>query len=78
MSTIELRQKIIEQLSNIDDTSFLKAIKILIDSKAEEKIFRLSDLHKERIQSGREQLLNGKTISHETLQKEIDQWLASR
>ncbi len=78
MSTIELRQKIIEQLSHIEDNSFLKAIKILIDSKAEEKIYLLSDYQKERIQSGREQLMKGQTISHDVLQKGIDKWLGSK
>jgi len=78
MSTIELRQKIVEQLSHIEDISFLKAIKILIDSKAEEKIYMLSDFQKERIRSGREQLIKGQTISHDVIQKEMNQWLESK
>jgi len=78
MSTIELRQLIINQLSHINDTSFLKAIKTIIDSKAEEEVYKLSDYQKERIRTGREQLLKGQTISHEELQNEIDQWLLSK
>jgi predicted transcriptional regulator len=78
MSTIELRELIINQLSHINDTSFLKAIKTIIDSKAEEEVYKLSDYQKERIRTGREQLLQGQTISHEELQKEIDQWLLSK
>lgn len=78
MSTIELRELIINQLSHINDTSFLKAIKTIIDSKAEEEVYKLSDYQKERIRTGREQLLKGQTISHEELQKEIDQWLLSK
>jgi hypothetical protein len=78
MSTIELREKIINQLANINDAAFLRAIKILVDSKAEEEVYRLSDYQKIRIQSGREQLRNHQTISHDDLQKEIDQWLGSK
>jgi hypothetical protein len=78
MSTIELRQKIFEQLSFIDDISFLKAIKALVESKAKGDTYKLSNYQKERIQSGREQLRNKQTVSHETLQKEIDQWLNSK
>ena len=78
MSSNELKQKIIDQLSHIDDVTFLKAIKTLVDSKAEGETYQLSDYQKERIQTSREQLRKGQTISHETLQKEIDQWLGSR
>ena len=78
MSSNELKQKIIDQLSHIDDVTFLKAIKTLVDSKAEGETYKLSDYQKERIQTSREQLRKGQTISHETLQKEIDQWLGSR
>lgn len=78
MSTIELRELIINQLSHINDTSFLKAIKTIIDSKAEEEVYKLSDYQKERIRIGREQLVKGQTISHDEVQKEIEQWLLSK
>ena len=78
MSTIELREKIISQLANINDASFLRAIKILLDSKVEKEVYKLSDYRKERIRRGREQLRKNQTISHDELQKEIDQWLGSK
>ncbi len=78
MSTIELRKKIINQLSRIEDVTFLRAIKTLVDSKAHEEIYKLSEFQRERIREGREQLRNGKTISNEALQKEIVQWLGSK
>ncbi len=78
MSTIEIRERIISQLANIHDTSFLKAIMVLIDSKVETDIYKLSDDQKERIRQGREQLKNGLTLTHEEMQKEIDQWLGSK
>jgi len=78
MSTIELREKIINQLANINDASFLRAIKILLDSKVEKEVYKLSDYQKERIRRGREQLIKNQTISHDELQKEIDQWLRSK
>ena len=78
MSTSELREKIISQLANINDSSFLKAIKVLIDTKVETEVYRLSDYQKERIRSGREQLKKGQTNSHDEIQKEINQWLGSK
>ncbi|MCX6321005.1 MAG: hypothetical protein NTX93_04260 [Bacteroidia bacterium] len=78
MSTIELRHYITEELSLIDDDSFLKAIKTIIESKANEGVYKLSDFQKKRIESGREQLRKGQSISNDVLQKEIDQWLNTK
>ncbi len=58
MSTIELRHIIAEQLSHIDDVSFLNAIKTIIDSKVSEGIYKLSDYQKNRIDTARQQLKN--------------------
>jgi hypothetical protein len=78
MSTVELRHHIIEKLSLIDDDSFLKAIKTIIESKVNESVYKLSDFQKNRIESGRKQLKRGQSISNDTLQKEIDQWLNTK
>ena len=75
MSTIELRHHIIEKLSLIEDDSFLKAIKIIVESKINEGVYKLSDFQKKRVDSGREQLKKGQSISNDVLQKEVGQWL---
>jgi hypothetical protein len=76
MSTIELRQLINEQLSHIEDVSFLNAIKTIVESKVSKSTYQLSDYQKERMVLARQQLKNGETISHQDIQKEIDQWLS--
>ena len=78
MSTVELRHTIIEKLSHIEDASFLKAIKTIVESKVNDDVYKLSDFQKKRINAGREQIKNGKTISDEALQKEIKQWLSTK
>ena len=78
MSTIELRHIITEHLSHIDDVSFLKAIKTIIEYKASEGTYKLSDHQKKRIDLARQQLKSGQTISNDDLQKEVDQWLSSK
>jgi hypothetical protein len=78
MSTVELRHTIIEKLSQIDDASFLKAIKTIVESKAKENVYKLSDFQKKRIKESREQVKLGQTISNEALQKEIKEWLSTR
>ena len=78
MSTVELRHTIIEKLSQIDDASFLRAIKTIIESKANEDVYKLSDFQKKRIKESRDQVKLGQTISNDTLQKEIKEWLSSK
>ena len=73
-----LSQEVLIQLSLIDDDSFLKAIKTIIESKVNESVYKLSDFQKNRIESGRKQLKKGQSISNDTLQKEIDQWLNTK
>ncbi len=77
MSTIELRHAISEYLKYIDDASFLNAIKTIIESKVSEGTYKLSDFQKERIEKGRKQAREGNTISNESLNQEIDQWLST-
>ncbi|HAQ19009.1 MAG TPA: hypothetical protein DCR40_07215 [Prolixibacteraceae bacterium] len=78
MSTIELRHIITEHLTHIDDVSFLNAIKTIIESKVSDGTYKLSDYQKNRIDIARQQLKGRQTISHDEIQKEIDQWLSSR
>jgi len=78
MSTVELRHIILEQLMQIDDESFLSALKTIIDSKISNGIYELSEYEKERIYLGRERMKNGETISNEDVQKEIEQWLSEK
>ena len=78
MSTIELRQIISEWLLQINDESFLNALKTIVESKISSGIYQLSEYEKERIFLAREDLKNGQTISHENLQMEINQWFSRK
>jgi hypothetical protein len=78
MSTVELRHIISERLSQIDDESFLCALKTIVESKISGGVYKLSQYEKDRIYLAREELKNGQTISHENVQKEIAQWLSEK
>jgi hypothetical protein len=78
MGTLELRHIITEHLSHIDDEPFLNALKTIIESKVSEGEYKLSDFQKKRIDIARQGLKSGQTITHNDLQKEIDQWLGSK
>jgi predicted transcriptional regulator len=53
-------------------------LRTIIASKVSDSVYELSDFQKKRIELGRQQIEDGQTISHEDLQKEIDQWLNSK
>jgi hypothetical protein len=78
MSSLEIRNKIIKQLSHIEDIDFLKAINKILESKASDDIYKLNKRQIDRIEASRLQVKEGTTISHDDLQKEIQEWLDSK
>jgi len=78
MSTLEIRNKLIENIFLIEDKSFLEALKTIVDTKLASTTYELSDFQIERIRKGREQLMNGNTISNDTVQKKVDKWLSTK
>lgn len=78
MNTIQLRSKIIERLHTIDDETFLKALDLLTKNKSNESVYHLSAEQKLRVTKARQDLASGRTISHETLEAEIEKWLDSK
>mgnify|MGYP001160696720 CR=1 FL=1 len=78
MSTIQLRNIISEYLSHIDDVSFLNAIKTIVESKAAEKTYNLSEKENNRVDEGRKQYKKRQTIPDEQLKNEIEQWLKTK
>ena len=75
MSTIEIKDNIINKLTLIDDESFLEAINILINNKADEKIYKLSPEQIKSIERGRQDIKDGKYITNEDLMLKMSEWL---
>jgi len=59
MSVVELKQKITDQISKIDDFDFLNAVVSLIEGKQSNEIYELSDYQINRIEKAREELSKG-------------------
>lgn len=72
MLKAELKNILIDRIRQINDESFLEALKILTDSKIEKENYQLSDFEKEKIDQARQEK---KYIDHKTVMDEIDQWL---
>jgi hypothetical protein len=78
MSTLEIRNKLIENIFLIEDKSFLEALKTIVDTKLASNSYELSDFQTDRIIKGRDQLMNGNTISNDNVQKKVDKWLSTK
>jgi hypothetical protein len=77
MSTIELREMLLEKISAIEDDELLHEIAHLIDfePKITNGVYIMSPGEIEAVNEGLEQLKNGQWVSHEEANREIDEWL---
>lgn len=76
MTTIDLKNVLIHKISEIDDISFLKAIKVILDSKTNNEILMLTDQQKEDIMTSKKEVESGLIFSEKQLDKEIQEWLS--
>ncbi len=75
MQVIELRNIITHRISEINDISFLEAIKKILDTKADTTVISLSDSLKKEIESSQKEVEDGLYINGNNLNDEIKEWL---
>jgi hypothetical protein len=78
MTAIELKTRIIHRISEINDVSFLKALKIILDSKAETGVIQLTKEQLDDIVASKKEIEKGLFIENNLLDKEVRQWLNAR
>ena len=78
MTTLSLKNKIIEQIIQIDDKTFLKAIETIIETKVESSTVHLTDFQKQRIEQSRAQIRNGQFTDNDTLNMKVEKWLSEK
>jgi hypothetical protein len=76
MNTIELKKTLIHQITEINDISFLKALKTILDSKTESVVISLTTEQRKEIIDSRKEIEQGIFTEHELLNKEVSEWLA--
>ena len=75
MTTFQLKNALIQKISEIEDISFLEAIKTILEVKSESKIISLTlELTKE-IMASKKEIEQGLFIENDILEKEIEEWL---
>ena len=78
MKTVELKNILIHRISEINDKSFLHAIKTILDSKSESKVLTLTSEQRDEIIASKKEIEQGLFIENNELEKEIDGWLNTK
>ena len=78
MTTIELKKVLIHRINEINDVSFLTAIKTILDSKSGEKVIVLTEEQRNEIIESRQEVKQGQYIEHELLDKKVSEWLSAK
>jgi hypothetical protein len=78
MTTVELKKMLIHRITEINDVSFLKAIKTILDSKTEAEIISLTSEQRLELMQSRKEIEQGLYIEQELLDKEVSKWLSAK
>ena len=73
MTTIQLKNALIQRISEIEDKSFLEAIKTILDAKSESKIITLTPELTNEIMASKLEIEKGLYIENDLLEKEIEE-----
>lgn len=75
MTTIQLKKVLIHQIAEIEDISFLNALKTILESKTQSNIIRLTNEQKEEIIRSKTEIEKGNYTEQQELNKEFEKWL---
>jgi hypothetical protein len=78
MTAIELKTLLIHRISEINDVSFLKALKTILDTKTETGIIQLTQDQLDDIMASKKEIEQGLFIENSVLDLEVRQWLNAR
>jgi len=72
MNTLELKNILIEEINQIEDKSFLNALRTIVESKIKKE--NLYDDYNSEILMAEEDIEKGYTVSHNKVKAKIDEW----
>ena len=78
MTKIELQNLLIHRISEINDISFLEAIKTILDSKSEAAVLPLTADQRDEILASKREIEQGLSIENTVLEDEIAGWLKAK
>lgn len=78
MTKIELQNLLIHRISEINDISFLEAIKTILDSKSEAAVLPLTVAQRDEILASKKEIEQGLSIENTVLEDEIAGWFKAK
>jgi hypothetical protein len=78
MNAIELKKELILRIAEIDDVSFLTAIRTILATKIQSRSINLSSAQIEEIEESRKEIEQGLFVDLAGLNKEFDRWLSEK
>jgi hypothetical protein len=78
MTAIQLKTLLIHRISEINDVSFLKALKTILDSKTETGVIQLTQEQLDDIIASKKEIEQGLFIENSAFEKEVKQWLNAK
>jgi hypothetical protein len=76
MTAIELKKLLIHRIAEINDVSFLNAIKTILDSKTQSQTISLTTEQRFEINESQKEVEQGLFIEQFELDKEFNKWLS--
>ena len=78
MTAIQLKTLLIHRISEINDVSFLKALKTILDTKTETGVIQLTQEQLNDIIASKKEIEQGFFVENNAFEKEVKQWLNAR
>ncbi len=78
MTTQELKNVLTLRISEIEDHTFLEAVKTILDIKTESQMLIENSILASEIDDSREEIEKGFYIDDNLLEEEIDEWLKEK
>ncbi|NLN33652.1 MAG: hypothetical protein GX159_08670 [Flavobacteriaceae bacterium] len=75
MGTIELKKNIISKITETEDLNLLEDVVKVLGMQTESQVFKLNEKQKAAIEAGRQDIKNGKFLTNEEVEKDLDEWL---
>jgi hypothetical protein len=78
MTAIELKRFLVHRISEINDISFLKAIKTILDSKTDKEVINLTEAQTNEIMNSMREIQKGFYTEQEILDQELAKWAKAK
>ena len=75
MKSSALKNSILENLSQIEDVSFLKAINTIIENKMDNSIYQLTPKQRTEIERSQHEISKGNFVTNDKVESQMKSWL---